>query len=202
MYGELGSERSNGRNRYIGTVVGRENLTKSMFFLFDRLTTNSKERIMSEETAPETPKAPPAPAPAATPVAEPITEPMPVAEPVPEKPTGVESPKTPPTTIPEDHMGKRIAKKFRKKHYYGEVTELWSDEADGSPRWHIKYDDGDEEDFDAKELDSGLKLYEKAQQWDRKVNPAKPRAPRKRKDPVRVPPRSNKYPKRRTESKN
>mmetsp|Transcript_9002 Transcript_9002/g.19432 ORF Transcript_9002/g.19432 Transcript_9002/m.19432 type:complete len:156 (-) Transcript_9002:406-873(-) len=95
-----------------------------------------------------------------------------------------------------DHVGKRVAKKFRKKNYFGDITEKWTDDADKSLRFHVKYDDGDEEDLNSKELDTGLKRYEKVKRFDQKIFPRKPSAPRKRKKLEPAPPRTNKYPKR------
>ena len=78
-----------------------------------------------------------------------------------------------------DHVGERIAKKFRKKNYFGEIIEKWTDDAAKSLRFHVKYDDGDEEDLDSKELNTGLKHYEKVKRFDKKIFPRKPSAPRK-----------------------
>ena len=56
------------------------------------------------------------------------------------------------------YNGERIAKKFKKKVYLGTVQEELVDEENGSILYHIKYDDGDEEDIDNYELQSCLKL--------------------------------------------
>ena len=101
-----------------------------------------------------------------------------------------------------DYVGKRIVKKFNKKNYFGEITEKWTEEKDGLPRWHTKYDDGDEEDFNQKEIEGRIKTYEKAKRFDYKIFPRKPSEPKKkRKEVVPAPARTNKYPKRGTAKK-
>ncbi|VEU38774.1 unnamed protein product [Pseudo-nitzschia multistriata] len=100
-------------------------------------------------------------------------------------------------------VGSRVAKKFKKRNYYGEITEKWTDDAAKAPRWHVKYDDGDEEDLNEKELARAARLYEKVKKNDQKINPRKPRStPTKRKSfDGKPPPRSNKYPKRKSTGK-
>jgi len=95
-----------------------------------------------------------------------------------------------------DHVGKRVTKKFGKKNFYGEVKEKWTNDKDSSERWHVKYDDGDEEDFNEKELANALKRYEKSKRFDFKLFPKKPRAPSKKRKTGPPPPRTNKFPKR------
>ena len=95
-----------------------------------------------------------------------------------------------------DHVGKRIVKKFDKKNFFGEIKEKWLDEKDSSPRWNVKYDDGDEEDFNEKELTNALKRYEKSKRFDYKIFPKKPRTPSKKRKVEPPPPRTNKFPKR------
>lgn len=97
-----------------------------------------------------------------------------------------------------DYVGKRVSKKFGKRNFFGEIKEKWFDEKDkNAPRWNVKYDDGDEEDFDEKELANALKRYEKSKRFDFKVFPRKPRAQsKKRREVVPPPPRTNKFPKR------
>ena len=99
----------------------------------------------------------------------------------------------------DDYVGKRVSKKFGKKNYYGEIKEKWTEKKDGAPKWHVMYDDGDEEDFNQKELDNALKRYERNKQYDFKIFPRKPRKPtekKKRKIPDPAPPRTSKFPKR------
>jgi hypothetical protein len=98
----------------------------------------------------------------------------------------------------DDHVGKRVAKKFGKKLYFGVIKEKWTEEKDGAAKWHVKYDDGDEEDFNEKELDSALNQYEEKKRWDFKVFPRKPRKPseKKRKFFDSAPARTSKFPKR------
>ena len=54
----------------------------------------------------------------------------------------------------------RIAKDFDGDIYFGTITECDSSE-NSSPLWHVKYEDGDEEDFDRKDLKKVQRLYEK-----------------------------------------
>ena len=46
-----------------------------------------------------------------------------------------------------------VAKKFDDKLYIGLITNYKGD------LWHVEYDDGDEEDFDAIEVQMGIQLY-------------------------------------------
>jgi len=137
---------------------------------------------MSEAKPAEAPKAPAAAAPAAPTAAKPEETEKATEEAVAADSSGF--------------VGKRIAKKFSKKNYFGEIKEKWTEEKDSSSRWHIKYDDGDEEDFSEKEVESGLKQYEKAKRFDYKIFPKKPRAPRKKRKVEPPPARTNKFPKR------
>ncbi|KAL7545564.1 hypothetical protein ACHAWF_008915 [Thalassiosira exigua] len=63
---------------------------------------------------------------------------------------------------PESFVGKRIAKKFWTKPYFGRVVEYIQDRK----LWHITYDDGDEEDFDKNDLRKALRFYRKQQHDD------------------------------------
>jgi hypothetical protein len=58
---------------------------------------------------------------------------------------------------PRVYLGTRVAKDFDRKTHFGTVTGYSSD--DGF--WHVNYDDGDEEDFEAKELESALHHHKK-----------------------------------------
>jgi len=119
-------------------------------------------------------------------------EPAPAA-PEPTKPTETSIDKT----SSSDHVGKRVSKKFDKRNFFGEIKQKWLDEKDkNTPRWSVKYDDGDEEDFNEKELANALKRYEKSKRFDFKVFPRKPRAPSKKRKVEPPPPRTNKFPKR------
>jgi hypothetical protein len=135
-----------------------------------------------------------------------MTEPKPESKPTEEPKAEAPAPAAPaiekaaiPVIDPSaDHIGKRIAKKFGKKNFFGAIKEKWLDGADSASRWHVKYDDGDEEDFNEKELDNALKRYEKSKRFDFKIFPKKPRAPSKKRKIEPPPPRTNKYPKRGT----
>ena len=163
----------------------------------------TKEPVSAEPAKEPASAAEPAKEPASV---EPAKEPAPAEpakEPETEKPKEpeTEQPKEPAAAAPpaadsvsDSSVGKRIAKKFGRRQYFGDVTEKWTDgEKDNAPRWHVKYDDGDEEDLDAEELDEALKYYNKVQKRDFKTFPKKPRVKRKSDPP---PPRTNKYPKR------
>jgi len=58
------------------------------------------------------------------------------------------------TKVPamEHSVGTKIAKKFKRDTYYGTIKSI-----DVKNRWyHVVYDDGDEEDFEDKEIDQYL----------------------------------------------
>jgi len=129
------------------------------------------------------------------PVEEPKA-PAPAAAPAPAKPTVTVSDTATDAVTSTDHVGKRVTKKFGKKNFFGEVKEKWTNDKDSSERWHVKYDDGDEEDFNEKELGNALKRYEKSKRFDYKLFPKKPRAPSKKRKTGPTPPRTNKFPKR------
>mmetsp|Transcript_16659 Transcript_16659/g.38454 ORF Transcript_16659/g.38454 Transcript_16659/m.38454 type:complete len:154 (+) Transcript_16659:212-673(+) len=135
-------------------------------------------------------------------------EPTPAAapsEPAPMKPTSEKPTETTTTTeIPtatgndtsSDYIGKRISKKFGSRNYFGEIKDKWQDEKDSTPKWSVKYDDGDEEDFNEKQVTAALKRYAKSKRFDFKIFPRKPRTPGKKREAKPPPPRTNKYPKR------
>ena len=52
-----------------------------------------------------------------------------------------------------DYINSYVAKKFDDKLYIGLITNYKGD------LWHVEYDDGDEEDFDAIENQMGIQLY-------------------------------------------
>lgn len=155
---------------------------------------------MSEAKPTEESKEPADTAAAAAPAA-PDPAPAPAADPAPEPVKPKDSTAAAPSNDPDDHVGKRMCKKFDNKSFYGEITEKWADEEDKSPRWHVKYDDGDEEDLNEKELAKALKKYEQFKRYDYKIYPRKPRAPRKKREIEPPPPRTSKYPKRGMEKK-
>mmetsp|Transcript_7947 Transcript_7947/g.23553 ORF Transcript_7947/g.23553 Transcript_7947/m.23553 type:complete len:147 (-) Transcript_7947:281-721(-) len=70
---------------------------------------------------------------------------------------------------PRKHIGSRVAKDFDGEMYFGKIASYDSD-ADGvdGGLWHVVYDDGDEEDYEKKELRKSLKLYEKQKGKDPK----------------------------------
>ena len=153
---------------------------------------------MSETKLVEEKKQPQEPEPAADPSAS-APAPAPT-NPTSGKPTETVTTTEIPTTTNSDpgtdYVGKRISKKFGKKNYFGEIKEKWLDEKDGTQRWSVKYDDGDEEDFDEKEVADALKRYEKSKRFDFKIFPRKPRTPSKKREAEPPPPRTNKFPKR------
>ena len=58
--------------------------------------------------------------------------------------------------------GTAVAKIFKGAFYLGEVTEVIEDVNKKGKKikwWRIKYEDGDEEDLDEKEMKSARKLY-------------------------------------------
>lgn len=64
---------------------------------------------------------------------------------------------------PNAWKGRRVAKYFESLIYYGTVGDY-----DGE-YWHITYDDGDKEDYDAKELLNQLKEYELNKHTDKEA---------------------------------
>ena len=52
-----------------------------------------------------------------------------------------------------DYINSYVAKKFDDEFYIGLITNYNGD------LWHVEYDDGDEEDFDAIEVQRGIQLY-------------------------------------------
>jgi len=123
------------------------------------------------------------------------------AAPAPVKPAETAAPAPAPAVPITDFVGHRIAKRFGKKNFFGAIMEKWTVQKDSSTGWHVKYDDGDEEDFNRKELDNALKRYQKAKRFDYKINPKKARTASKKRKIQAPPPRSNKFPKRGTSKK-
>ena len=54
-------------------------------------------------------------------------------------------------------IGNRIAKSFDDTIHFGTIREYWIHKQE--PTWHIKYDDGDAEDFDSQQLENATRLY-------------------------------------------
>ena len=73
-------------------------------------------------------------------------------------------------TDPRSFIGKRVAKRFKRELYYGTVKSYAPQTRAGGQLWHVKYDDEDEEDFDWKDLQEGLRVYEGSQASDGKAN--------------------------------
>merc|ERR1712008_167465 len=94
------------------------------------------------------------------------------------------------------YVGQRLSKKFGKRNFFGEIKEKWLDEKDKTPRWNVKYDDGDIEDFNEKEVANALKKYKRVKRFDYKIFPKKPRKPSKKREAEPPPPLTNKFPKR------
>ena len=61
----------------------------------------------------------------------------------------------------------RVAKNFDGNTYFGTIQAI------KGVYWHVVYDDGDEEDFDKKDLVAALKLYEKTKKSDPEYRPGK-----------------------------
>jgi hypothetical protein len=80
-----------------------------------------------------------------------------------------------------EEVGTRIAKKFGQKVHFGTTKKIWQDDDDKSSetratsRWHIEYDDGDEEDFDKNEVRIAIKLWNKHKKDDQKSKISKKR---------------------------
>ena len=60
-------------------------------------------------------------------------------------------------------VGRRVAKRFAGEVYFGTIVEFSpaSDMAEGLDLWRVSYDDGDSEDYDEKDLEKYLKLYDR-----------------------------------------
>ena len=84
-----------------------------------------------------------------------------------------------------EHVGQRVAKKFGGKVYDGTVKNYVA----GHKLWGIKYDDGDAEEMDAKELTAAMALH--ARRLPAVAPPAKkaPRGPPKARAPPPAPPK-------------
>lgn len=73
---------------------------------------------------------------------------------------------------PHSFIGQRAAKAFGKDIFYGKIDKFTA-ESDGEEEfWHITYDDGDDEEYDAEDLKVALTLYEKVKAKD--PSPAPP----------------------------
>lgn len=57
---------------------------------------------------------------------------------------------------PKYYVGRRVAKNFGEEIYFGKISKYAAE----SSYWHVVYDDGDEEDYNEKDLRQALKLYE------------------------------------------
>lgn len=70
----------------------------------------------------------------------------------------------------EAYVGRRVAKVFPNgKIYFGDVSEFSpaeADDPDDEDFWWIKYEDGDEEQFDARDMEAGFRLYAKQKHLD------------------------------------
>ena len=70
-----------------------------------------------------------------------------------------------PVVPKEPHVGQRVARMFVPEHntqkpqlYFGRVVEFWANKEGGNEElWRIQYNDGDEEDLNAKEIAKALK---------------------------------------------
>lgn len=60
---------------------------------------------------------------------------------------------------PNSFVNKRVSKDFDGECFFGKVTKY--DDAEPPPFWHVVYDDGDEEDFGARDLIKAVKHYKK-----------------------------------------
>ena len=67
--------------------------------------------------------------------------------------------KLPTRTTNDENVGTRIAKEFDGTIYYGTVVEMWKEMK--AKRWHVVYDDDDNEDLNKKELAEAKRLYAK-----------------------------------------
>jgi hypothetical protein len=146
--------------------------------------------VEAEAEAPTVPppaveaEAPTVPPPAVeAPVSEvPAPAPVPAAPPAPSVPASTDA----------EYKNLRVAKRFKKRIYFGTITSTWVEDTKGS-MYHVMYDDKDEEDFEQKEVDNARKLYEKSKDKDYITYPEKkPKrsAPKKRKAIDSTPTRS------------
>ena len=71
---------------------------------------------------------------------------------------------------PGQFVKQRVAKDFGDGIYYGTITGFDEPEEDGGKvvYWRIKYDDGDQEDFEKKELKDALRMYDACKHSDPK----------------------------------
>lgn len=78
-----------------------------------------------------------------------------------------------PTSSGKEYLNQRVAKTFNGTLHFGSVKEFIPSEEspDKVEFWHILYDDGDEEDFEWKELSRYLKKYKDNAAKDTKPNP-------------------------------
>lgn len=75
---------------------------------------------------------------------------------------------------PHSFKGRRAAKAFGKDIFYGTIDKFTA-ESDGEDEfWHITYDDGDDEEYDAGDLKVALNLYEKVKAKDPSPAPPAP----------------------------
>lgn len=65
---------------------------------------------------------------------------------------------------PTHFISRRIAKYFDDEIYFGTIKEY--DDSDTPALWKVFYDDGDQEDYERRDLIKGLKLYAKAASED------------------------------------
>lgn len=63
------------------------------------------------------------------------------------------------TSDPKSFVRRRVSKNFDGEIFYGTIMEY--DGSETPPLWHVEYDDGDEEDFEKKDLIKALKHYQK-----------------------------------------
>ena len=74
------------------------------------------------------------------------------------------------TENPRQFVKQRVAKDFGDNIYYGTITGFDEPEEDGGKvvYWKIKYDDGDQEEFEKKELKDALRIYDACKHNDPK----------------------------------
>ena len=83
--------------------------------------------------------------------------------------TKIEKKEEPPQEEQQDeYINQRIAKDFDGKIYYGTINEFWTEGTE--PRWHVLYDDDDEEDFGRSSLMKSVLLYTKEKKKDPDAN--------------------------------
>jgi hypothetical protein len=70
---------------------------------------------------------------------------------------------------PRVYLGRRVVKDFGSKTHFGTVSGYSSD----NDFWRVKYDNGDEEDFETKELESALRHCKKKEAKDSGENKKK-----------------------------